>query len=123
MLLTFIGRKTGREYTTPVGYWVRDGNLIVTTQSPWWRNLIGGQPVAVHLRGTRRRGIATPHPAPGDVDAYIDRHGTDAARRPGIRIHGDREPTLQELEAGIEELVVIEIEVTDDAGEVPDESH
>nr|WP_321169283.1 SDR family oxidoreductase [Halorubrum rubrum] len=29
-LLTFIGSRTGNEYTTPVGYWVKDGHLVVT---------------------------------------------------------------------------------------------
>ena len=118
MLLTFTGSKTGEEFTTPVGYWVRDGYLIVTTHSPWWRNLKGGQPVSMQVQGQHREGIATPHPDPEDVaryiKAFIDRHGTDAARRLGIQIHGDREPTLDELEAGVEGTVVIDIKLTDD---------
>nr|WP_135828430.1 nitroreductase/quinone reductase family protein [Halorussus halobius] len=118
MLLTFTGSKTGREYTTPVGYWVKNGHLIVTTQSPWWRNLKGGQPVSMQVQGQHREGIATPHPDPEDATQYIkefiDRHGTDATRRLGIRIRGDREPTLDELEAGVEGTVVIDIELTDD---------
>jgi uncharacterized protein YbjT (DUF2867 family) len=118
MLLTFTGSKTGEEYTTPVGYWVKDGHLIVTTQSPWWRNLRGGQPVSMRVRGQHREGSATPHPDSKDVAQYvktfIDRHGTDVARRLGIRIHGDRRPTLDELEAGVEGTVVIDIKLTDD---------
>ena len=118
MLLTFTGSKTGKEYTTPVGYWVKDGHLIVTTQSPWWRNLRGGQPVSMQVRGQRREGIATPHPDPEDVaryiEAFLDRHGTDVAPRLGIRIHGNRKPTLDELEAGVKGTVVIDIELTDD---------
>ena len=117
LLLTFTGSKTGREYTTPVGYWVEDGNLIVTTQSQWWRNLKGGQPVSVYVRGQRRDGVARPHPAPAVVAQYvkefIDRRGTEAARRLGILIHDGREPTLDELEDGVEGTVVIEIESTD----------
>jgi uncharacterized protein YbjT (DUF2867 family) len=118
MLLTFTGSKTGEEYTTPVGYWVRDGHLIVTTQSPWWRNLRGGQPVSMRVQGQHREGLATPYPDPEDVAQYIeefiDRQGTDAARRLGIQIHGNRKPTLDELEAGVEGTVVIDIELTDD---------
>jgi hypothetical protein len=118
MLLTFTGAKTGNEYTTPVGYWVKDGNLIVTTQSPWWRNLQGRQPVSMLVQGQRRDGVATPHPASEDVaryvKAFIDRRGMAAARRLGIQIHGERKPTLNELEAGVEGLVVIEIKLTDD---------
>jgi len=67
MLLTFVGSKPGEEYPTPVGYWVKDGHLIVTTQSPWWRNLRGGQPVSMQVRGQHREGIATPHPDPEDL--------------------------------------------------------
>jgi deazaflavin-dependent oxidoreductase (nitroreductase family) len=118
MLLTFTGAKTGNEYTTPVGYWVKDGCLIVTTHSPWWRNLKDGQPVLMRVQGQRREGVATPYSASEDVarymQAFINRRGMGAARRLGIRIHGEREPTLDELEAGVEGLVVIEIELTDD---------
>ena len=122
MLLTFTGSKTGEEYTTPVGYWVKDGHLIVTTQSSWWQNLRGGQPVSMRVQGQHREGTATPHPDSKDVAQYImefiDRHGTDAVRRLGIQIHGDRNPTLDELEAGVEGTVVIAIELTDDTSPV-----
>ncbi|SIS18038.1 nitroreductase/quinone reductase family protein [Natronorubrum thiooxidans] len=118
MLLTFTGSKTGKEYTTPVGYWIKDDHLIVTTQSPWWRNLKGGQPVSLHIQGQHRDGLATPHPAPETVAQYmkefINRYGTNAARRLGIRVHGDREPTFEELEAAVEGTVVIAIELIDD---------
>lgn len=119
--LTFTGAKTGEEYTTPVGYWVRDNRVIVTTQSPWWRNLKGGAPVTLRLRGEQREGIATPHPDPEVVAQYvrefIDRHGTDAARRLALRIDGDRTPTLDELEDGVTGLDVVEIQLED--GEPP----
>ena len=122
LLLTFTGSKTGNEYTTPVGYWVKDGHLVVTTRSPWWRNLKGGQPVSMLVRGQHRDGIATPHPDPEDVAHYIkefiDRNETDASRRLGIRVRGDREATLNELEAGVERTVVIEIELTDNNSRV-----
>jgi uncharacterized protein YbjT (DUF2867 family) len=117
VLLTFRGRRSGDVYTIPVGYWVRDGKLVVSTHSPWWHNFEGGQPVQVRLRGERRRGIATPHPDPETVaeymETFIERNGVDAARRLGIAVHGDREPTREELEAGVEGTVVVEIELTD----------
>ncbi|WP_415379241.1 nitroreductase/quinone reductase family protein [Halosimplex sp. TS25] len=115
MLLTFTGRKSGREYTIPVGYWVDDGTLIVTTHSPWWRNLRDGAPVDVLLRGERHEGVATARPDSADVARYmerfIERNGVDAARRLGIAVAGDRAPTRAELEAGVEGTVVVEIEL------------
>ncbi|APW99571.1 hypothetical protein CHINAEXTREME_18130 [Halobiforma lacisalsi AJ5] len=44
---------------------------------------------------------------------FVDRHGTDAARRLGIRINGDREPIPDELEEGVTGTVVVEIELID----------
>ena len=50
-LLTFYGRKSGRRYTTPVGYGRIDDTLLVDTESPWRRNLRGGGArVGVRLR-------------------------------------------------------------------------
>ena len=44
MLITYAGRKTGKEYTTPVNY-VRDGNeplAVGSREHSWWRTLRGG---------------------------------------------------------------------------------
>jgi hypothetical protein len=55
MLLTVVGRRTGRRYTMPVGYVSQDGALdVLVANRPlklWWRNLEGGAPVALVLRG------------------------------------------------------------------------
>ena len=55
MTITVTGRKSGRSYTLPVSY-VRDGeNLLVISQRnrAWWKNLRGGAPVTVFLKGRR----------------------------------------------------------------------
>ena len=50
-LLTFTGRKTGQRRTTPVSY-VRDDNLaFLTTGDRWARNLSGGAPIEIRIRG------------------------------------------------------------------------
>jgi deazaflavin-dependent oxidoreductase (nitroreductase family) len=58
ILLTFYGRKSGRRYTIPVGYARTDGTLLLGTEYRWWKNLRGGAPVEVRLRGEVRPGIA-----------------------------------------------------------------
>lgn len=56
MLLTFHGRRTGKEYTIPVGY-ARYGpdELVVLAGRPegktWWTNMRGSLPVRVRLGG------------------------------------------------------------------------
>lgn len=53
LVLAFTGRRTGRWYATPVNYLQRDRELLVTTDSRWWRNIDGGAAVEVLLRGRR----------------------------------------------------------------------
>jgi deazaflavin-dependent oxidoreductase (nitroreductase family) len=58
LLLGFIGRRSGRHYTTPMSY-VRVGDeVFMTTGAPWWKNLVSGAPVEMRLGGRSRRGFA-----------------------------------------------------------------
>jgi len=53
MLITVSGRRSGRQYTTPVNY-VREGNTLTVfsrRNRSWWRNLRGGAKVNVCLPG------------------------------------------------------------------------
>ncbi|WP_084530629.1 nitroreductase/quinone reductase family protein [Nocardia miyunensis] len=51
LIITVVGRKTGREYANPVGYATHEGDLLVGTAARWRRNLRDGEPVRVTLRG------------------------------------------------------------------------
>jgi deazaflavin-dependent oxidoreductase (nitroreductase family) len=53
LTLTYVGRKSGKAYTTPVNY-VRDGDRLLATSyrtRTWWRNLRGGVSVSLRLQG------------------------------------------------------------------------
>jgi len=59
MLITFAGRKSGKMYTTPVNY-IRDGNditLFSDRNRVWWRNMQGGVPVIVRIKGQDLKAI------------------------------------------------------------------
>jgi len=59
MLLTFTGRKSGKRYTIPLSYVQEEGVILcVTGHTSWWRNLRGGAPVKVMLKGQARAGMA-----------------------------------------------------------------
>lgn len=58
LVLTFTGRRSGTRYTTPVNYLQRGRELLITTDSKWWRNLDGGAPVELRLRGRHVRATA-----------------------------------------------------------------
>jgi deazaflavin-dependent oxidoreductase (nitroreductase family) len=61
MLITVTGRKSGKQYTTPVQYGAADNKLFVLTSRDyiWWRNLRGGTAVSLQLRGKMASGEAT----------------------------------------------------------------
>lgn len=60
LLITFNGRKSGKTYTTPVSYSQSGDQVYVFTHANWWKNLRGGAPVTLHLRGRELQGVAEP---------------------------------------------------------------
>ncbi|MBA2712874.1 MAG: nitroreductase family deazaflavin-dependent oxidoreductase [Rubrobacteraceae bacterium] len=64
LLLTFTGRKSGKTYVAPVAYLREDDAFLMTTDSSWWKNLKGGAPVTLRVKGRGYEGIgetATDH--------------------------------------------------------------
>ena len=55
LLLTITGRTTGRTWTLPLQYAERNGIVWIVPGNPagkrWWRNLTGGAPVTLKIRG------------------------------------------------------------------------
>lgn len=73
LLITLTGRKSGKVYTIPVQY-AQDGEhlYIVTSESyTWWKNLRGGAPVQVHLRGVSHSGQAETTTDPQTISTYL----------------------------------------------------
>lgn len=104
MLLRVRGRRTGREYTIPVGYHEQPGGaLLALTSSTWRLNLRGGvKPVGLTLRGRRVAATAVLQEDPSEVaETYLHllaQVGLERAeRRLGIRVNPQRMPTLEEL--------------------------
>lgn len=61
-LITITGRRSGREFTFPVGY-RREGDRVTIgvgwpERKLWWRNLRGGAAVQLRIGGVERRGYA-----------------------------------------------------------------
>jgi hypothetical protein len=62
-LITYTGRRSGREYTIPVFYTDKGDEVTIAVGWPdrkvWWRNLTGeGGPVRLVVRGQELRGHA-----------------------------------------------------------------
>jgi hypothetical protein len=71
-----VGRKSGKEFTTPLRY-VQDGEAIrMTIVYPWWKNLLQRPTVRVLLRGRMRTGRAEVLPnANGEVMLMVHMDG------------------------------------------------
>ena len=119
LLISFTGRRSGHLYTTPVNY-LRDGReILLTTDSPWWKNLRGGAPVVLRLRGREVAGVAEPVTDEGAVAAAIaammkrfPRYG----RIIGVRCGPDGRPHAVDLANAIRAgRVLIQIRLVDGA--------
>jgi hypothetical protein len=69
-LITYTGRRSGRQYTIPVLYRDKGEEITIAVGWPdrkvWWRNLTGpGGPVRLVVRGEEVRGHAVATHEPG----------------------------------------------------------
>jgi len=115
MLITVAGRKTGKIYTTPVGYYVEGEYLWVITsrERKWWRNLQGGAGIQLLLKRKPVQGVAELELDEKAVAArmveYL-RHIPQAAKQMGIRME-NKIPNAEDISRTAKERLFIRIKV------------
>ena len=57
MNLQFKGKQTGQTYNFPVGYMQQGQTVFCYSPFSWWRNLHGGAPVTVVVKGRTLTGV------------------------------------------------------------------
>jgi hypothetical protein len=124
-LLTVTGRRSGRRFTLPLGYVPdRDGLLVISQhadQKRWWRNLRGGAPVALHLRGCRLTGradvIETPLAVAAEIERLVARLGAKpASARLYMGLDTTPPLTREQLARALDGVVLVRITPDDPAG-------
>lgn len=95
ILITVTGRKTGKKYTTPVGYYQSDGNLWVMTSRDrtWWRNVKDGADVSLRMHGKDVVGHAEAILDEGVVAARVGEYLQNvpmAAKPMGVRMENGK---------------------------------
>jgi hypothetical protein len=73
MLITVTGCRTGKKYSTPVGFY-RDGNCLWVMTSrirTWWRNVKNGAEVTLLLKGKTVKAFAEAELDEKDVEAHL----------------------------------------------------
>lgn len=66
VVITYVGRRSGRTFSTPVNYRRKGDELVIGVAMPdkksWWRNFLGaGGPITLRLDGVDRHGHAVAH--------------------------------------------------------------
>lgn len=113
MLITFTGRKSGRSYTTPISY-LREGRQVTGfTGAPWWRNLAGGAPVTLRIKGRDYRGwaavVAEDKASVANALQHFLRHVRSDARFYQVTYDAQGEPRRDEVERAAERCVLLRI--------------
>ncbi len=112
MLISYTGKKSGKQYTLPVNF-VRNGNELLTTSlktRSWWRNLRGGRQVTLLLQGKEINTISTAYEQEKDVVAGLQEI---IQRRPGysqyLKIGVDQagKPSQEDLHRAAADRVII----------------
>jgi hypothetical protein len=114
MLITFTGRKSGKQFTTPVRY-MQTGDTVrcfTAAENQWWRNLRSGARVSLLIKG---RSSAYQAQAifdnPADIKkklvSYLALFPQDAAYH-DIRLNKDKSLDEQDLDQAARAAIVVE---------------
>ncbi len=113
LLITFTGRKSGKNFTTPVSY-SQDGDLLyIFSHAAWWKNLRPDEPVTLRLRGKDVPGL--PETVAGDKTAIAERLAAHLRKVPsdaryyGVTFDDRGSPRADELEKAVQTVVMIRV--------------
>lgn len=117
MVLSFTGRKTGRQFSIPVSAHVIDNDLYALTGAPWKQNFRGGAAAQVVYDGktTAMRGELIRDPAVVS-DLFLrcaESYGVKRAQRMiGLKFREQRIPTLDEFTEAVDRLHLGAVKLT-----------
>lgn len=113
MLLTFTGRKSGKQFTIPIGYTQRGDTVTVFTDHSWWKNLLTKPTVTLNIKGRKFQGMAevehdNTELIAQEMRSFVKIH-TGAARAYGVKIDANGEPEPATVEDAALRFTLIRI--------------
>jgi deazaflavin-dependent oxidoreductase (nitroreductase family) len=119
LLITYRGRKSGRQFTLPVQY-VQDGNHVYIVpgyaeKKNWWRNLKDGEDVQVTLKGQTKSGYGILLEREVDAEEILKafglylRHIPQSAKIYNVRIEANGEPNADDLRKAVKDILMIRV--------------
>jgi hypothetical protein len=117
MVLSFTGRKTGRQFTIPVSAHVIDNDLYAMTGAPWKQNFRGGAPARVVYAGktsTMQGELIRDRAVVSDLHLRCAQsYGVKRAQRMmGLKFREQRIPTLEEFGEAVDRMHLVAIKFT-----------
>ena len=117
MLVSFTGRKTGRQFTVPVSAHPLDGDLYVVLEAPWKYNFRDGADADVHHGGKRTAmhgQLITDRSAVADIAGRLTQsYGAKRAQRTmGLKFRDNEVPNAAQWEAAVDRLGISAIKLT-----------
>jgi hypothetical protein len=117
MVLSFTGRKTGRQFSIPVSAHVIDNDLYALTGAAWKQNFRGGAAAQVVHDGktTAMRGeLITDRAVVSDLFVRCAQsYGVKRAQRMiGLKFREQRIPTLEEFAEAVDRLHLAAVKLT-----------
>jgi hypothetical protein len=114
LLITYIGRRSGKEYSTPLNYIRDDNNLWVTSvrTRTWWRNFREEWPIRVIVQGMEIQGrgeAIVEQDALSDALKEFFRLSPSSARFFKVKLDEDGAPDPGDLERIVAERVLVKI--------------
>ena len=111
MLVTFKGRKSGKTYTTPVSYMQSEDTVTLFTHASWWRNLTGGAPVTLRIKGKTLHGttkaiVSDQNLVAEGLSAHLLRNHFDA-KYYNVGYDADGSPNAADVRRGAEGVVMV----------------
>jgi deazaflavin-dependent oxidoreductase (nitroreductase family) len=113
LLITFTGRRSGKTYTTPVDYSQDGDQVTIFTHADWWKNLRGGAPVTLRIRGRDLQGVAEPvaedkRLVAAGLMAHLRKVPSDA-KYYGVTFDDHKNPRAEEVEKAAQTAVMIRV--------------
>jgi deazaflavin-dependent oxidoreductase (nitroreductase family) len=104
MVITTTGRKSGRSYTTPIGY-LRDGASVIALNpgggSNWYKNALKNKQVCLEIKGKTYQAQAAPLDDPEDRKKIFERYRQERAKRFKLLFGVEADASQEELEQAL----------------------
>lgn len=117
MVVTFTGRKTGRQYSIPLSAHLIDGILFALTDAPWKRNFRGSTTAQVLHDGkttTMRGELIEDRGVVADLyHRSAESYGAKEAQRTmGMKFRDDQVPSLDDFIEAVDRMNLVAIRLT-----------